>query len=133
MKEILVRQGEIHLKKDGQEITVHLKDPYKNRQEAALRQSVEFVVNHSDQVRNLMGGDIFGDVDVFQDPDFLPMVNALDQARVSRRIFSRRVRDIILASPQAPQEALARPLVQTFTSYVYSEVQRLRLERRARA
>lgn len=136
MKERKINYGKfLFLAVGGQAVVLDLnpKDPYKERQEAALRQSVEFVIKHHRELLNFLGGDTPDEMEILQDQDFLPMVNALDRARVSRRNFSGKIREAILTSPHSPQEALVSPLVQRFTGYVWSEKTRLGIERRARA
>ncbi|MDO8638912.1 MAG: hypothetical protein Q7R43_05020 [Candidatus Daviesbacteria bacterium] len=134
MKEIKTSRSKVIFEGQGGEtVIVSKKDPHKRRQRYALSLGAGFVINHSEEVLSLMGADTSEEMDVFKNQAFQQMVKALEYARVSRRDFMKEMTEVVSASTHSPADIQVGLIADSFTSYVYGEMERLGLERRARA
>lgn len=134
MKEIKVNRGKVVFEgQNGQRISVDKTDPYIHRRRYALRLSARFIADNSEKILNLMGAGISEELDVFKDKKFQRMIRALEYARVGKKAFMKEITEVVSTSTHHPPEIQASLIANSFTSYVYSEIERLGLERRSRA
>lgn len=134
MKEIKETRAKVTFEgQNGQTITVNKRDPYQHRRRYALCLGAGFIINHSEEVLNLMGADASEELDVFKKPLFQKMIKALEYARVGKRDFMKEMTEVVSTSTHSPVEIQAHKVAGCFTNYVYGEIERLGFERRIKA
>ncbi len=134
MKEIRDTKNKITFEgQNGQTISFNKRNPYEHRQRYALRLGAKFLIKNSEEVLNLMGVETSEELDVFKNPLFKKMTRALKDGHVGREDFTKEMAEIISTSTHRPAEIQAHLIAGSFTSYVYREIERLGLERKAKA
>jgi hypothetical protein len=129
MKDLSIERGRMVVKGiDGKSTPFDKKIVYKQRREAAILKGVDFLIRHPSDVLSLPNEDS-EEVGLRDNPEYFKMVKALEFARVSSRLFSERVKRVILASPQRPHEDLIPSIVCSYVGCIYKDIRRLEEER----